>query len=107
MLRFVITVAVNICILASLYASAQEGSSRAGLLKPLLEVLDNAKISASLEFSGRCTSLDTTEFPEFPTMRSVVAKTPLQTVREMFADHSEFDVTQWPARYFVPSGMLV
>ena len=72
--------------------------SKADSLKPLLEVLDHAKVSGSLEFTGSCDSLNFHVFPEFPQLHVPVAtKGPvLQTVREMLAHDSAMQVTQDP-----------
>jgi hypothetical protein len=74
---------------------AYYASTQASLL-PLLQVLDNAGISASLEFSGSCNSFVGTEFPEFPRFNAVATNgaTPLETVRQMFAENPTVRVTQ-------------
>jgi hypothetical protein len=72
--------------------------SKVGSLRPILKVLDKANLSASLEFSGHCESLDVRDFPEFPQFRAPVASggPPLQTLREIFADDPAMQVTQDP-----------
>lgn len=64
-------------------------------IEPILEVLDNAKLSGSLEFSGGC---DSGSLPEFPHLRAPATSggSPLQTLREMFADDPAMQVTQDP-----------
>jgi hypothetical protein len=70
--------------------------SKQATLKPLLQVLDRAKVSASLEFSGSCQSFDGRHFPEFPKFRppNNRAENVLQTVRGMLADDPSIKVTQ-------------
>jgi hypothetical protein len=70
--------------------------SKQATLKPLLQVLDRAKVSASLEFSGSCQSFDGRHFPEFPKFRPPDnrAENVLQTVRGMLADDPSIKVTQ-------------
>lgn len=60
-------------------------------LVPLLQVLKNANVSGSLELAT-CTR----GVPEFPELRdSIGTKAPvLQTVREMYADDPDIEVTQ-------------
>jgi len=62
-------------------------------LRPILDVLDKAKLSGSLEFSGSC---NTPGFAEFPQLRAPVTSggSPLQTLREIFADDPAMRVTQ-------------
>jgi hypothetical protein len=70
--------------------------SKEGSLRPILQVLDKANLSGSLEFSGRCTSLNNLHFPEFPQFHAPATNqdSPLQTLREMFADDPAMRVTQ-------------
>lgn len=65
-------------------------------LLPILELLDKAKLSGSLEFSGHCDSFNNPGFPEFPPLRVTIAKgkPPLQILREMFIDDPKMRVTQ-------------
>jgi len=72
--------------------------SKGDSLKPLLEVLDQAKVSGSLEFTGTCDSYSFHVFPELPQLRVPAASkgSVLQTVREMFADSPAMQVTQDP-----------
>jgi hypothetical protein len=84
---------------ASSVAQTQDYSydySKQATLKPLLEVLDRAKVSASLEFSGSCESFDSRHFPDFPKLRAPEnsAGNVLQTVRGMLADDPSIRVTQ-------------
>lgn len=67
-------------------------------LQPILEVLNKAKLSGSLEFSGSCDSLAPTDFPDFPQVRTPVTSggTPLQTLREIFAGDPAMQVSQDP-----------
>ena len=75
--------------------SAYFSSKQASLL-PLLEVLDKAGVSGSLEFSGSCDSFNGPEFPEFPEFRAPATSVgpALQIVREMFAQNPSMRVTQ-------------
>ncbi len=70
-------------------------TSREASLQPILEVLDNAKLSGSLEFSGRCDSLSLPELPQFRAP-ATSGGSPLQTLREMLADDPAMQVTQDP-----------
>ena len=99
MVRHVVAV-IFIAVLAVGEIQAQGpayyGSTQASLL-PLLEVLNTAGISASLEFSGSCNSLVGTDFPEFPQFNTAAAAkgaTPLETVRQMFAGNTTVRVSQ-------------
>jgi hypothetical protein len=100
MLRRALTVAFIIGVL--LWSGGQEARAaggKAATLQPLLEVLDRAKLSASLEFSGRCSLLDAQDFPDFPLFHLPVAATgsPLQTLRHMFTPDPAMQVTQSPS----------
>lgn len=72
--------------------------SKAGSLRPILDVLDRANLSGSLEFSGRCDSFRVQDFPDFPKFRAPATRegSPLQTLREMFAHDPAMRVTQDP-----------
>jgi hypothetical protein len=72
--------------------------SKEGSLRPILQVLDKAKLSGSLEFSGRCASFRVQDFPDFPKFRAPATSggSPLQTLREMFADDPAMRVMQDP-----------
>jgi hypothetical protein len=71
---------------------AQTAGPVATSLQPILEVLDKAKLSGSLEFSGRC---QPGYIPDFPRIRTPVANGgPLQELREIFADEPAMQVTQ-------------
>jgi len=67
-------------------------------LQPILEVLNEANLSGSLEFSGRCESLGVRDFPDFPKFRAPAKSggSPLQILREMFADDPAMQVTRDP-----------
>lgn len=64
-------------------------------LRPLLEALDRARVSGSLELSGHC---DAGRLPHFPHLRSLSASrgSVLQDVREMLADDPAMQVMQDP-----------
>jgi hypothetical protein len=72
--------------------------TKEGSLRPILEVLDKANLSGSLEFSGRCESLGVQDFPEFPKFRvpATSGGSPLQTLREILSDDPSMQVTQDP-----------
>jgi hypothetical protein len=72
--------------------------SKSDSLRPLLQVLDQAKVSGSLEFTGTCDSYSFHVFPEFPRLGVPAAsdESILQTVREMFADSPAMQVTLGP-----------
>ena len=70
-------------------------ASRQASLLPLLEVLDKAGVSGSLEFSGTCDSFNSPDFPEFRTPATSTGS-PLETVREMFAHNPTMQITQDP-----------
>jgi hypothetical protein len=71
-------------------------SSEQGKLLPLLEVLKNAGVSGSLEFSGTCDSFGPQNFLELPRLATppAVTDSPLQTVRGMFASNPSVQVSQ-------------
>lgn len=75
---------------------APAAGSNLASLRAILDVLDKAKLSGTLEFSGHCESLDDRMFPDVPQLRSPKTNggTPLQTLREMFADNPAMRVTQ-------------
>jgi hypothetical protein len=76
---------------------AYYASKQASLL-PLLQVLNNAGVSGSLEFSGTCNSFNGPDFPEFPRFDAPANNTdsPLKTLREMFAHNPTMQLTQDP-----------
>jgi hypothetical protein len=80
-------------LLGCLVQKAGAASSSEQSLLPILQILGNAKLSGSLEFSGRC---DLRDFPEFPHFRAAVAhgESPLQALREIFAGDSTVEVRQ-------------
>ena len=63
---------------------------------PIVEVLRRSKISGSLEYWGSCDNKYI--FPDFPaiTTPSSPSGPPLQTLREMFANDQDMQVTQEP-----------
>ncbi len=79
----------------SVGAPPQEAQAAGGTLQPILEVLDNAKLSASLEFSGRCEPAYPPDLPQFHAA-ATSGDTPLQVLREMFGADSAMRVTQDP-----------
>jgi len=81
-------------LVESLGQEARAAGPKATSLQPILEVLDKAKLSGSLEFSGRC---DLRDFPDFPRFGSPTGGgSPLQTLREMLAGDPMMQVMQDP-----------
>lgn len=65
-------------------------------LLPILEILDKANLSGSVEFSGPCNSFVRPGFPEFP-QASITATSDgstLQNLRNLFANDKAMRVTQ-------------
>lgn len=65
-------------------------------LRPILNILDRAKLSGSLEVSGSCDSFAYPGFPELPQLRTPVTSsdTPLHSLRKLFVNDSKMHVTQ-------------
>ncbi len=86
------------CTFGLAAAVCQGQSSEQGKLLPLLEVLKNAGVSGSLEFSGTCSLSDPSHFLELPQFDTpaTTSGSPLQIVREMFAHNRTMQVTQDP-----------
>ena len=72
------------------------GQDYRATVEPITEVLRRGKISGSLEYWGSCN--DGGPFPDFPpvTTPSSPSAPPLQTLREMFANDADMQVTQEP-----------
>jgi hypothetical protein len=84
------------CVLVgSFEPNARASGPKAHLLEPILRVLDNAKVSGSLEFSEPC---DWRDFPHFPKFRlpTASASAPVQALREILADDPKMRVSQEP-----------
>ena len=62
---------------------------------PITEVLRNAKVSGSLEYLGSCTGDHVPDLPSV-TAPSSPSAPPVQTLREMFANDEDMQVTQEP-----------
>jgi hypothetical protein len=97
MLRRTFTVAFVLSLLVGLVGEDLRASSAKGaLLQPMLEVLEKAKLSGSLEFTGNC---DGVFPPDLPPIRAIAGRggSTLQTLREILRDdHAirvELDVT--------------
>jgi hypothetical protein len=93
--RFVFDlIVVCICVVV---CHGQEAATTSSL-KPILEVLNKASLSGSLEFSGKCNSFNYPGFPEFPHLHAVSTHgaSPLHTLRELFADNQAMRVSQEP-----------
>jgi hypothetical protein len=91
MLRPMLTLAFIVGMLIG--SQAQEPRPWAAPVQPILEVLDTAKLSGSLEFSEKC---DSTSIPPFPRFRTAATteSSPLQSLREILADDSGMRVRQ-------------
>jgi hypothetical protein len=89
-------IAVAVCLVIGGQAQSPQDAPKQASLQPLLQVLNKAGLSASLEFSGSCNSLDVSEFPDFPVLRQPTdtQRSPLDTVRAMFASNPDMSVTQ-------------
>jgi hypothetical protein len=88
-----------VLLLLGLAAAVCQGqSSEQAKLLPLLEVLKNAGVSGSLEFSGTCNLFDPSHFLELPQFDTpaTTSGSPLQIVREMFAHNRTMQVTRGP-----------
>lgn len=71
---------------------AQAGSVKGALLQPMLEVLEKANLSGSLEFTGNC---DVVFPPDLPPFRTITGGgSTLQTLREMLRDDHAIRVEQ-------------
>jgi hypothetical protein len=94
--RRALTVAFIVGVL--LWSRGQEARAagrKAALLQPMLEVLDKAKLSGSLEFSGRCELQDFPDFPQFRAAETSGGSSP-QALREILADDAAMRVMQNP-----------
>ncbi len=80
-------------LVGSLGQEARAAGRKPASLQPILEILDKAKLSGSLEFSGMC---DLRDFPDFPQFRAPATSggSPLQTLREILADDPTMQVTR-------------
>ena len=96
MLRCHLVVAIlSISILSCAQLASTASPKIVAPLRPLLEVLDRAKVSGSLGLSGHC---DVGLPPHLPHLRppSMTGRSLLQVAREMFADDRGMQVTQDP-----------
>jgi hypothetical protein len=78
------------------WCQSRGGQDYRATVGPITEVLRRAKISGSLEYWGSCNREG--PFPDFPpvTTLSSPSAPPLQTLREMFANDEDMQVTQEP-----------
>jgi hypothetical protein len=90
--------AVVIFVSISIWSCAQVASSPSPKivtpLRPLLEALDRAKVSASLGLSGHCDVGLPPHLPQLRAASTAAGHSPLQVAREMFADDRDMQVTQ-------------
>lgn len=94
MLRRAIMIAFILgMLLQSPGRDAQAGSRKGALLQPMLEVLEKAKLSGSLEFTGNC---DGVFPPDLPPLRTITGGrgSTLQTLREILRDDHTIRVGQ-------------
>jgi hypothetical protein len=72
---------------------AQASSAKGDLLQPMLEVLEKAKLSGSLEFAGNC---DGVFPPGLPPLRTITGRggSTLQSLREILRDDRAIRVEQ-------------
>jgi hypothetical protein len=93
-----------------------QGADRGGVRSyvgapPVMAIVTTAQLSGSLEYWGRC---DVSTLPDFPKVRDhrQGSESPIQALREVFADDPEMRVTQEPngmirmAETDVPSDLL-
>jgi hypothetical protein len=80
-------------LLQSPARDAQAGSVKGALLQPMLEVLEKANLSGSLEFTGNC---DGVFPPDLPPLRAITGRggSTLQTLREILRDDHAIRVEQ-------------
>lgn len=96
-MRHAFAIVFAIGLVVACQGQTPTSAAKADSLQPLLEVLQKAGVSGSLEFSGRCDSLDVAAFPDFPQLQAHAnSKDTLQTVREMFSADPLMQVTQEP-----------
>jgi hypothetical protein len=94
MLRRAITIAFIVgMLLQSPGREAQASSAKGDLLQPMLEVLYEAKLSGSLEFTGSC---DEGFSPDLPPLRTITGRggPTLQSLREIFRDDHAVRIEQ-------------
>jgi hypothetical protein len=94
MIRRTFTVAFVLSLLAGPVGEDLRAASTKGvLLQPILEVLDKAKLSGSLEFTGNCDGLYP---PDLPPLRAIAGPggSTLQSLREMLRDDHAIRVEQ-------------
>ncbi len=94
MLRRTFAVAFVLSLLVSLVREDLDASSaRGALLQPMLEALEKAKLSGSLEFTGNC---DGVFPPDLPPLRAIAESggSTLQSLREILRDDHAIRVEQ-------------
>jgi hypothetical protein len=85
---------IGISILSCAQVASTASPKIVAPLRPLLEVLERAKVSGSLGLSGHC---DVGLPPHLPHLRpSTTGGSPFQVARELFADDRGMQVTQDP-----------
>jgi hypothetical protein len=80
-------------LLQSPAPEAQASSAKEALLQPMLEVLEKAKLSGSLEFTGNCDGVFPPDLPPFRTITGRGGST-LQTLRKILRDDHAIRVEQ-------------
>ena len=94
MLRRAFTAVIMVCMLGECLAREPRAAIPGAMpLQPILEVLDEAKFSGSLEFTGHCV---VGHIPDFPLLRVTAASgsSPIQTLRKILGENPAIQVTQ-------------
>ena len=78
------------------WGQSRGGQAYRATVEPITEVLRRSKISGSLEYWGRCNSEG--PIPDFPSVTTPPSNSssPLETLRQMFANDEDMQVTQEP-----------
>jgi len=93
---------ITCMLLGSAVQEARAAGPKDTSIEPILDTLGKAKLSGSLEVSGRCSSMNVQDFPEFPAVHLPVtsAGSSLQKLRAILASDPIMQVSQ------SPSGMI-
>jgi hypothetical protein len=91
MLRSVLTVTFVVGVVIG--CMGQDERPVGESLRPILEVLDRAQLTGSLQFSGRCVEGYTPDLPQFR-VPAENSGSPLEILREVIADHADMQVTK-------------
>lgn len=82
-------------LVGSCWGQSRNGDDYKATILPILDVLDRGQLSGSIEYRGKC---DEYHIPDLPrvTKPSSDSGSPLQVLREMFANDEKMQVTQDP-----------